>query len=151
LKVFDQKERRTRRKTVWMYKIQWSHHTEGEATWETEDYLNTKYPGFLQSRNRESSSPSFRYQIESRDEIPFKGGRLWRPRFLISLNHRSNGQQWSTWALTSKNSLTHPSDPNWLVDTLVGPTHGPRMVKPPCHSSVPKCLPELLPRSPKFP
>jgi hypothetical protein len=33
-----------------MYKIQWSHHTEEEATWETEDYLNTKYPGFLQSR-----------------------------------------------------------------------------------------------------
>jgi hypothetical protein len=76
LKVLDQKERRTRRKTVRMYKIQWSHYTEGEATWEIEDYLNTKYPGFLQSRNRESSSPSFRYQIESRDEIPFKGGKL---------------------------------------------------------------------------
>jgi hypothetical protein len=30
-----------------MYKIQWSHHTEEEATWETEDYLNTKNPGFL--------------------------------------------------------------------------------------------------------
>jgi hypothetical protein len=49
---------------------------EEEATWETEDYLNTKYPGFLQSRNREFPSPSFRYPIESRDEIPFKGGRL---------------------------------------------------------------------------
>jgi hypothetical protein len=35
----------------------------------------------------------------------------------------------STWALTPKNSLTHPSDPIWLVDTLVGPTHGQRMVK----------------------
>jgi hypothetical protein len=52
------------------------HHTEEEATWETEDYLNTKYPGFLQSRNREFFSPSFRCQIESRGEIPFKGGRL---------------------------------------------------------------------------
>jgi hypothetical protein len=51
LKVLDQKERKTRRQTVRMYKIQWSHHTEEEATWETEDYLNTKYPGFLQSRN----------------------------------------------------------------------------------------------------
>jgi hypothetical protein len=57
-----------------MYKIQWSHHTEEEAMWETEDYLNTKYPGFLQSQNREFFSPSFRYQSESRDEIPFKGG-----------------------------------------------------------------------------
>jgi hypothetical protein len=76
LKVLDQKERKTRRQIVRMYKIQWSHHTEEEATWETEDYINTKYPGFLQSRNRESFSPYLRYQIESRDEIPFKGGRL---------------------------------------------------------------------------
>jgi hypothetical protein len=76
LKVLDQKERKTRRQTVRMYKIQWSHHTEGEATWETEDYLNTKYPGFLQSRNHEFFSPSFHCIIESRDEIPLKGGRL---------------------------------------------------------------------------
>jgi hypothetical protein len=58
LKVLDQKEWKTRRKTVRMYKIQWSHHTEEEATWKTEEYLNTKYPGFLQSRNRETSFPS---------------------------------------------------------------------------------------------
>jgi hypothetical protein len=53
LRVLDLKERKTRRQTVRMYKIQWSHHTKEEATWETEEYLNTKYPGFLQSRNRE--------------------------------------------------------------------------------------------------
>jgi hypothetical protein len=40
--VFDRKERKTRRKTVRMYKIQWSHHTEEEVTWEMEEYLNTK-------------------------------------------------------------------------------------------------------------
>jgi hypothetical protein len=49
LRLLDQKKRKTRRQTVRMYKIQWSHHTEEEATWETEDYLNTKYPSFLQS------------------------------------------------------------------------------------------------------
>jgi hypothetical protein len=76
LKVLDQKERKTRRQTVRMYKIQWSHNMEEEATWETEDYLNTKYPCFLQSRNSESFSPSLCCQIESRDEIPFKEGRL---------------------------------------------------------------------------
>jgi transposase InsO family protein len=76
LRVLDQKERKTRRQTVRMYKIQWSHQTEEEATWDTEDYLNTKYPGFLQSRNREFSPPSYFSQVESRDEIPFKGGRL---------------------------------------------------------------------------
>jgi hypothetical protein len=37
LRVLDRKERKTRRQTVRMYKIQWSHHTEEEATWETEE------------------------------------------------------------------------------------------------------------------
>jgi hypothetical protein len=75
LRVLDQKERKTRRQIVRMYKIQWSHHME-EATWETEEYLNTKYSGFLQSQNRESLLPSLFSSIESRDEIPFNGGRL---------------------------------------------------------------------------
>jgi hypothetical protein len=57
LRVLDRKERKTRRQAVRMYKIQWSHHTGEEATWETEEYLNTKYPGFLQSRNREFPLP----------------------------------------------------------------------------------------------
>ncbi|WVZ56554.1 hypothetical protein U9M48_007063, partial [Paspalum notatum var. saurae] len=49
VKVLDQKQRSTRRSTVTMYKVQWSEHTEEEATWETEEYLRTKYPGFLPS------------------------------------------------------------------------------------------------------
>jgi hypothetical protein len=75
MRVLDRKERKTRRQTVRMYKIQWSHHMEEEATWEMEEYLNTKYPGFLQSRNREFCYLSYFSQIESRDEISFKGGR----------------------------------------------------------------------------
>jgi hypothetical protein len=81
LMVLDQKERKTRRQTVRMYKIQWSHHTKEQATWETEDYLNTKYPGFLQSEAVSSFSPSLRCQIESRDEIPFKGVGCDAPGF----------------------------------------------------------------------
>jgi hypothetical protein len=49
IKVFDKKETITRRKVVKMYKIQWSHHTEGEATCETENYLNKNFRGFLNS------------------------------------------------------------------------------------------------------
>lgn len=30
-----------------MYKVQWCHHTEEEATWETEAYLNKIFHGFL--------------------------------------------------------------------------------------------------------
>jgi hypothetical protein len=39
IKVLDTKERSTRRETIRMFKIQWDHHTEEEATWETESYL----------------------------------------------------------------------------------------------------------------
>jgi hypothetical protein len=52
MRVLDQKERRTRRQRVKMYKIQWSHHTEEEATWETEQFFNTKYPDFPPSQTR---------------------------------------------------------------------------------------------------
>ena len=65
LKILDQKERGTRRKVVKMYKIQWSHHTEEEATWETEDYLNRHYLGFLSSTSGISffSLPKFNHPI----------------------------------------------------------------------------------------
>jgi hypothetical protein len=52
MRVLDQKEKKTRRQRVKMYKIQWSHHTEEEAPWETEQFLNTKYPDFLPSQAR---------------------------------------------------------------------------------------------------
>jgi hypothetical protein len=52
MRVLDQKERQTRRQRVKMYMIQWSHHTEEEATWETEQFLNTKYLDFLPSQTR---------------------------------------------------------------------------------------------------
>jgi hypothetical protein len=50
MRVLDHKERQTRRQKVKMYKIQWSHHIEEEATWETEQFLNTKYLDFLPSQ-----------------------------------------------------------------------------------------------------
>ncbi|WVZ59919.1 hypothetical protein U9M48_010002 [Paspalum notatum var. saurae] len=53
VKVLDQKQRSTRRSTVTMYKVQWSEHTEEEATWETEEYLRIKYPGFLPSTSND--------------------------------------------------------------------------------------------------
>jgi hypothetical protein len=39
IRILDTKERSTRRETVRIFKIQWNHHTEEEATWETESYL----------------------------------------------------------------------------------------------------------------
>ena len=39
IRVLDQKDRVTRRRTIKLYKIQWNHHSEEEATWESKDYL----------------------------------------------------------------------------------------------------------------
>jgi hypothetical protein len=36
-----------RQRTIHFYKIQWSHHSEQEATWETEEFLRSKYREFL--------------------------------------------------------------------------------------------------------
>jgi hypothetical protein len=52
IRILDTKERSTRRKTVRMYKIQWDHHTEEEATWETESYLQHNFPDFFQANPR---------------------------------------------------------------------------------------------------
>jgi hypothetical protein len=49
IRILDTKERSTRRETIRMYKIQWSHHTEEEATWETESYLQHNFPDFFQT------------------------------------------------------------------------------------------------------
>ena len=75
LNVLDQKERGTHRKVVKIYKIQWTHHTEEEATWETEDYLNRQFPGFLSSTSGTFISIPISF-IQSRNKILFKGGRL---------------------------------------------------------------------------
>ena len=72
LRVLDQKERGTHRKVVKMYKIQWAHHTEERATWETEDYLNRHYPGFLSSTPGTLFSVPISF-IQYQDEILFKG------------------------------------------------------------------------------
>jgi hypothetical protein len=47
--VLDQKYRITRRRTLKFYKIQWNQHTEDEATWETQNFLEKNFPGFLAS------------------------------------------------------------------------------------------------------
>jgi hypothetical protein len=49
LRVLDTKERSTRRETIRIFKIQWNHHTEEEATWETESYLQHKFLDFFQA------------------------------------------------------------------------------------------------------
>jgi hypothetical protein len=47
VRVLDQKERSTRARSIRMYKVQWSNHSEEEATWETDDFLRSRFLDFL--------------------------------------------------------------------------------------------------------
>jgi hypothetical protein len=50
IKVLDQQDRVTRKKTTRFYKEQWNDHSEDETTWEHEEFLRSNYPEFLSSR-----------------------------------------------------------------------------------------------------
>jgi hypothetical protein len=58
VKILETPERVTRNKRIKMCKVQWSHHTEQEATWEREEELKPEFPSFLfdpsESRGRDS-------------------------------------------------------------------------------------------------
>ncbi|WVZ97229.1 hypothetical protein U9M48_042779 [Paspalum notatum var. saurae] len=47
VKIIDTSERSTKNKRVKMCRMQWSHHTEAEATWEREDELKAAYPALF--------------------------------------------------------------------------------------------------------
>ena len=49
IRILDQAERRTRQKSTKFLKVQWSNHSEDEATWEREDRLREEYPSLFQS------------------------------------------------------------------------------------------------------
>ena len=51
IRVLDQKDQITRRRTLMFYKVQWNQHTEEEATWESEDFFEKHFPKFLASCN----------------------------------------------------------------------------------------------------
>jgi hypothetical protein len=46
IRVLDQKDRVTRKRTLKFYKVKWNQHTEEEATWESEDFLEKHFPKF---------------------------------------------------------------------------------------------------------
>ena len=46
IKILDQKDHVTIRKTIKFFKIQWSNHSKEEATWESKDFLRSCHPDF---------------------------------------------------------------------------------------------------------
>jgi hypothetical protein len=47
IKVLEQQDRATRKKTIRFYKVQWNDHSEDEGTWERENYIRSNFPDFL--------------------------------------------------------------------------------------------------------
>jgi hypothetical protein len=58
VKILEISERVTRNKRIKMCKLQWSHHTEEEATWKKEEQLKAAFLSFFfdpfESRGRDS-------------------------------------------------------------------------------------------------
>jgi hypothetical protein len=47
VKILETSNRVMRNKRIKMCKVQWSHHTEEEATWEREEELKAEFPSFF--------------------------------------------------------------------------------------------------------
>jgi hypothetical protein len=62
IKILETSERITRNKRIKMCKVQWSHHTEEEATWKREEELKAEFP------------VSFSIRLNLRGEIYIRGG-----------------------------------------------------------------------------
>jgi hypothetical protein len=52
VKILETAERVTRNKRIRMCKVQWSHHTKEEATWEREEELNAEFPSFFSNPSK---------------------------------------------------------------------------------------------------
>ena len=91
IKIIDRKDRVTRRTTNRFYKVQWSNHSEDEATWEKEEFLRSKYPEFLNAHPGNSPSNPliylFSFMPESRDEILLRGEGCNTPVLIVLANH----------------------------------------------------------------
>jgi hypothetical protein len=59
VKILETSERVTQNKRIKMCKVQWSHHTEDEATWEREEELKAKFPSFFSDQSKSRGRDSF--------------------------------------------------------------------------------------------
>ena len=81
VKIVDFKTRVTRNQTSKFYKVQWSNHSEREATWETEEFVRTKCPELLQTYQGTHQVLTFHLALLSNLRTRFLlGGRIVTPR-----------------------------------------------------------------------
>jgi hypothetical protein len=59
IKILETSERVTRNKRIKMWKVQWSHHTEEESTWDGEEELKAEFPSFFSDPTKSQGWDSF--------------------------------------------------------------------------------------------
>jgi hypothetical protein len=59
IKILETSERVTWNKNIKMCKVQWSHHTEEEATWKREEELKVEFPSFFSDPSKSQRRDSF--------------------------------------------------------------------------------------------
>jgi hypothetical protein len=59
VKILETLERVTQNKKIRRCKVQWSHHTEEEATWEREEEMKADFPGFFSDPSESRGQDSF--------------------------------------------------------------------------------------------
>jgi hypothetical protein len=59
VKILETSERVTWNKKINMCKVQWSYHTEKEATWEREEELKVEFPSFFSNPSESQGRDSF--------------------------------------------------------------------------------------------
>jgi hypothetical protein len=59
IKILETSERVTRNKKIRMFKVQRSHDTEEEATWEREEELKVEFPSFFSDPSESQGQDSF--------------------------------------------------------------------------------------------
>jgi hypothetical protein len=59
VKILEMFERVTRNKRIKMRQVQWSHHTEEEVTWETEEELKAEFPSIFSNPSKSRGRDSF--------------------------------------------------------------------------------------------
>jgi hypothetical protein len=65
IRILDQAGRWTRQKAIKFLKVQWSNHSQEEATWEREDRLHDEYPSLFSV-----------YLLNLGTRFSFRGGEL---------------------------------------------------------------------------
>jgi hypothetical protein len=59
VKILETSERVVRNKRIKMCNVQWSHHTEEEATWERVEELKEEFPSFFSDPSESQGRDSF--------------------------------------------------------------------------------------------